>query len=66
MEGEKNTIDYNFYNNLNIQEINSHKNNNGYEFRFNWEREIKNIIINYIETNDSFEFENRVCKILFI
>ena len=54
MEGEKNTIDYNFYNNLVIQEINSRKNNNGYEFRFNWEREIKNIIINYIENNDSF------------
>ena len=33
---------------------------------FNLEREIKNIIINYIETNDSFEFENRVCKDLFI
>ena len=65
MESEKNQIDYNFYNKLIIQEINSYKNNNESEFRFNWEREIKNIITNYIKTNNGFEFENRICKDLF-
>ena len=65
MENEKNKIDYYFYYKIIIQEINSYKNNNESEFRFNWEREIKNIIINYIKTNNSFEFENRICKDLF-
>ena len=40
MENEKNKIDYYFYYKIIIQEINSYKNNNESEFRFNWEREI--------------------------
>ena len=66
MENEKNRIDYDFFNKLILQELNSLKNNNEYQYRFNWEKEIKNIIINYIKTNDASEFENRICNDLFI
>ena len=66
MESEKNRIDYDFFNKLILQELNSLKNNNEYQYRFNWEKEIKNIIINYIKTNDASEFENRICNDLFI
>ena len=66
MKTEKDSIDYNFYNRLIMQEINCLKNKNGNEFRFNKEKEIKNIIIDYINNNNSFEFENRLCNDIFI